>query len=59
MAKRRPSRVEHVVKGWGIPRKEAEAVIKGLKIKGFLSSQDHSGGTFSTCRVHEKEDESE
>jgi hypothetical protein len=40
-----------------VPREEAEALIKGMEIKGILKSQEHSGDIFYTYKPSEKMDE--
>jgi wyosine [tRNA(Phe)-imidazoG37] synthetase (radical SAM superfamily) len=46
MAKRRPVSSADVAHALGLPLDEAEGLIKGLRIKGLLRQQEHSGKVF-------------
>lgn len=58
MAKRRPVRVQDVARALNQPVRAAEALIKGLRIKGALSEQEHGGETYYTGRNIKKETKS-
>jgi len=48
MAKRRLVRNLDVARVLEIPQKEAERLMKGLMIKGFLRKEDHGGEVYFT-----------
>ena len=46
MARRRPVRIKDMANSLGLTMDEAESMVKGLLIKGYLRRQDHSGEIF-------------
>jgi len=49
MARRRPLRAVDLANALNIPLEEVKNLIKGLRIKGFLHQQEHSGDVFYTA----------
>jgi wyosine [tRNA(Phe)-imidazoG37] synthetase (radical SAM superfamily) len=46
MARRRPVRMMDIEHAMGLSREDVEGLIKGLRIKGFIRSQEQSGETY-------------